>query len=228
MLVSGFTHEIQQPAFHSDYNVIVYFPGVSIGSAAKLSNIAHNVKLMRETQYYKQFSAIETKNVTTTTSVEMKSSTTSVVTTATTVSRENNYNASRVVPHTDVVHASFDKKWLEFRNITLDSGLNVTTNVTMTTTTHITTETTVITAYEIHSVEAPLSCLISFYDPDISYSSRKAMNDFATSIGCEYQLYPDAGYADHIKALHPSLVKAAGYTHAMLLLDDVIFDSNFR
>lgn len=45
---------------------------------------------------------------------------------------------------------------------------------------------------------------------------------------CDFERYQEAGYGDNMKAVTPQLVKYAGFSHVMVLLDDILLQPNFR
>ena len=45
---------------------------------------------------------------------------------------------------------------------------------------------------------------------------------------CDFERYQEAGYGDNMKAVSPQLVKYGGFSHVMVLLDDIQLQPNYR
>jgi hypothetical protein len=45
---------------------------------------------------------------------------------------------------------------------------------------------------------------------------------------CDFERYQEAGYGDNMKAVSPPLVGYGGFTHVMVLLDDIQLKPNYR
>jgi hypothetical protein len=45
---------------------------------------------------------------------------------------------------------------------------------------------------------------------------------------CDFERYQEAGYGDNMKTVTPQLVKYGGFSHVMVLLDDIQLQPNYR
>ena len=69
----------------------------------------------------------------------------------------------------------------------------------------------------------PVFCLVSTDDENLDrHTAQLWMPD------CEFYLSQGSGYSEHIKHANPTLLRLAGFSHVMLLLDDVSLDASFK
>jgi len=73
----------------------------------------------------------------------------------------------------------------------------------------------------------PMDCLLYIYHDREPPGLNQTIKDIIYK-SCEVMNYHYANYGDYLKTLPPFLLRAAGYSHVMILLDDIVLHDSFN
>ena len=69
-------------------------------------------------------------------------------------------------------------------------------------------------------------CLVLVYDNVMPPFLPPGHNNWIPQ--CDFERYQEAGYGDNMKTITPQLVEYGGFSHVMILLDDIELQPNYR
>lgn len=80
---------------------------------------------------------------------------------------------------------------------------------------------------ETKGLNIQYKCMVLVYDNIMPpFLSNPNSNSWIPQ--CDFERYQEAGYGDNMKVVAPPLVRYGGFTHVMVLLDDIQLQPNYR